>query len=77
MFFFRPLTTPGRNLVQKDENLDRINRIYKIFAPFPDGREQPSSAEGGEDSFVPASGRDKNIRSILLILSNKNMSFLN
>jgi hypothetical protein len=54
----------------KHENGDGIYRIDKIFAPFPDGREQPSSAEGGADSFVPASGRDKNTRSILLILSN-------
>jgi hypothetical protein len=49
----------------KHEKLDRIYRIYQIFAPFPEGREQLSSAAGGEDSFVPASGRDKNILSIL------------
>jgi len=42
----------------------------KIFAPFPERREQPSSAEGGAGCFVPASGRDKDIHSILLILSN-------
>ena len=42
----------------------------KIFAPFPDGREQPTSVEGGARSFFPASGRGKNIQSILLILSN-------
>ena len=28
-----------------------------IFAPFPEGREQPLFAGGGEDAFVPASGR--------------------
>jgi hypothetical protein len=33
-----------------------------IIAPFPEGREQPLSAGGGEDSFVPAPGRDKKIR---------------
>jgi hypothetical protein len=51
---------------------EKLDRICEIFAPFPEGREQLSSAAGGEDSFVPASGRDKNILSILCILSNKN-----
>jgi hypothetical protein len=51
------------------KKLDRIYRMDMIFAPFPDGREQPASAEGGAGCFVPASGREKNIQSILLILS--------
>jgi len=61
---------PGAD-TPKHENADRIYRIDEIFSPFPDGREKKSSAEGGADSFVPASGRDKNIRSILLILSSE------
>jgi hypothetical protein len=43
----------------------------KIFAPFPDGREQRSAAEVGADSFAPASGREKIIQSILFIQSNE------
>ena len=35
-------------------------------------KKQPASAKGGDDCFGPASGRAKNIGSILLILSIKN-----
>jgi hypothetical protein len=41
------------------------------FSSLPGWQAATSAAAGGAASFVPAPGRDKKVRSILLILSDK------